>query len=100
MTEPITEAIYYLKALELGAILAIVFDILTTLPCSNMWKDILYYFITIFAWFWLSFEVCCGDIRLPYLIGAFGTFLFWNRLISPKYMSLVKKHMKFKKNSK
>lgn len=97
MTGPVTEAIAYVRALEMGVILAVLFDFLSLIPASNICKDVLFYCVTVYAWFWLSFYVCNGDIRLPYFIGSIYSFLMWNQVISKKYVSFVKKQKKFQK---
>lgn len=117
MTAPAVSARHLACSLLLGAALGVYYEFLRPLrPRHTRMADGLYLLGAVWAWLFLSFRVCRGDLRLGYTAGlavgaavwewAFGPGLrpvfsgFWKmiRTILGAFFFPVKKFWKFTKN--
>jgi hypothetical protein len=78
MNRPAQEAYWLLIYFLAGGALGIFYGFLRPLRCRRSWPaDLLFVTATSFAWVYLGFGVCGGDLRIGCLAGLFlGIFLF------------------------
>jgi hypothetical protein len=77
MNRPAQEAYWLLLYFLAGGALGIFYGFLRPLRCRRSWPaDLLFVTATSFAWVYLGFGVCGGDLRIGCLAGLFlGIFL-------------------------
>ena len=93
MTDPRTAGRCLVLALALGMGLGLIYGLLCVLGRRHRHlADVLFLPFLFYAWVYLSFAICRGDLRLGYTLGLFaGIFLEENTLgrrLRPLYLRL------------
>jgi hypothetical protein len=75
---PAVSAYRLLTGLLLGGVLGVVYSFLL-LPGEKHrhLMDLLFSAVSVWVWLYHSFSVCCGDIRVVYLLGMLTGLLLW-----------------------
>ncbi len=78
MNGPALDAWRFGMACVLGLPLGLCYSFLRPLRCRHpVMADLLFFPAMFYAWLYLGFAVCHGDIRLSYCTGLFAGFLLW-----------------------
>lgn len=90
MNGPLAAAICFAMALVLGAALGLFYGFLRPLRQKHPHiADLLFLPAMVYAWLYLSFAVCRGDVRLVYTAGLFAGAVLWEislgRLLRPVF---------------
>lgn len=88
MTTPALAASRFLMALGVGAVLGLIYGFFRPLrPRLTHLCDLLFVVICFFAWIFLGFGLCQGDLRFGYtaalFLGGFGWELSFGKLLRP-----------------